>query len=180
MDRRFDDGGEFCTMGAVRVRRYVHISFYRIEAKVLITDQQKDLVQSTWKDVAPISEKAASLFYGKLFELDPSLRPMFKGDIAEQGRKLMVMLGTAVRGLDDLGELTPAVAALGKRHVGYGVENSHYDTVGAALLWTLEQGLGDKFTDQVREAWTVVYTTLATVMQQAADGETSGATGAVT
>lgn len=133
-----------------------------------MTPEQKELVQSNWQDVAPISEKAAELFYGKLFELDPDVRSMFKGDMKEQGKKLMQMLGVAVAGLDNLGELTPAVAALGKRHVGYGVADSHYATVGAALLWTLEQGLGEKFTAEAKEAWTVVYTTLADVMKTAA------------
>ena len=134
----------------------------------MITQEQKELVQSNWKDVAPISETAADLFYTKLFELDPEVRSMFKGDMKEQGRKLMQMLGVAVAGLDNLGELTPAVAALGKRHVGYGVADKHYDTVGAALLWTLDQGLGEKFTAESKEAWTIVYTTLAGVMKDAA------------
>jgi len=133
-----------------------------------MTPDQKELVQSNWKDVEPISETAAKLFYDKLFELDPSVRSMFKGDIKEQGKKLMQMLGVAVHGLDNLGELTPAIAAMGKRHSGYGVQDSHYDTVGAALLWTLEQGLAEKFTADAKEAWTTVYTTLATVMKDAA------------
>ncbi len=133
-----------------------------------MTPEQKEIVQSTWSDVAPISEKAAELFYGKLFELDPDVRGMFKGDMKEQGRKLMQILDVAVAGLDNVGELTPAVAALGKRHVGYGVADSHYETVGAALLWTLEQGLGEKFTADAKEAWTVVYTSLAGIMKSAA------------
>ena len=129
-----------------------------------MTPEEKELVQSTWKEVAPSADTAAKLFYGKLFELDPSLKPLFKGDIADQGKKLMQMLGVAVAGLDNLGELTPAVAALGRRHVGYGVTDAMYDTVGASLLWTLEQGLGEQFTAPVKEAWTTVYTTLAAVM----------------
>lgn len=132
-----------------------------------MTPEQKEMVQSTWKDVEPIAETAADLFYGRLFELDPSLKPLFKSDIKEQGKKLMQMIGVAVAGLDNLGELTPAVAALGKRHVGYGVTDSHYATVGEALLWTLNKGLGEKFTDEVEGAWTVVYTTLADVMKSA-------------
>jgi hemoglobin-like flavoprotein len=133
-----------------------------------MTPEQKELVQSNWKDVEPISETAADLFYGKLFELDPAVRSMFKGDMKEQGKKLMQMIGVAVHGLDNLGELTPAIAAMGKRHTGYGVEDSHYETVGEALLWTLDQGLGEKFTADAKEAWTIVYTTLATVMKDAA------------
>jgi hemoglobin-like flavoprotein len=126
------------------------------------------LVQQTWKQVDPIREQAAALFYGRLFELDPSLRPLFKGDMAEQGRKLMNMLATAAMGLDRLDGIVGEVQALGRRHVAYGVQDAHYDTVGAALLWTLEQGLGDAFTPQVKTAWAEAYTLLADTMKQAA------------
>ena len=125
-------------------------------------------VQATVAKVEPIADKAAVLFYGRLFELDPSLKPMFKGDMSEQGAKLMRMIGIAVRGLTDLDSIVPAVQNLGVRHVAYGVKDEHYDTVGAALLWTLEQGLGDDFTPEVKQAWTDVYTLLAQVMQDAA------------
>lgn len=126
------------------------------------------LVQQTWKQVDPIRDQAAALFYGRLFELDPSLRPLFKGDMAEQGRKLMNMLATAAMGLDRLDGIVGEVQALGRRHVAYGVQDAHYDTVGAALLWTLEQGLGDAFTPQVKAAWAEAYTLLAGTMKQAA------------
>lgn len=125
-------------------------------------------VQGTFAKVEPIADKAAELFYGRLFELDPSLKPMFKGDMSEQGAKLMRMIGIAVRGLTDLDSIVPAVQNLGVRHVAYGVKDEHYATVGAALLWTLEQGLGDDFTPEVKQAWTDVYTLLAQVMQEAA------------
>ena len=125
-------------------------------------------VQSTFSKVAPISEQAAALFYGRLFELDPSLKPLFKGDMREQGIKLMKMLAIAVNSLRDPDTLIPAVENLGVRHIDYGVEDSHYDTVGAALLWTLGQGLGDDFTPDVEAAWTEVYGTLAEVMKTAA------------
>ncbi|MFP5463741.1 MAG: globin family protein [Gammaproteobacteria bacterium] len=128
------------------------------------------LVQQTWKQVDPIREQAAALFYGRLFELDPSLRPLFKGDMAEQGRKLMNMLATAAMGIDRLDSIVGEVQALGRRHVAYGVQDAHYDTVGAALLWTLEQGLGDAFTPQVKAAWAEAYTLLADTMKQAAAG----------
>ena len=117
-----------------------------------MTPEQKILVQESFEKVAPISEQAAAIFYGKLFEMDPSLKPMFKGDIEEQGRKLMTMLGTAVRSLDNLEGLVPVVQKLGARHVDYGVQNSHYATVGAALLDTLAAGLGEDFTPEVKEA----------------------------
>jgi hemoglobin-like flavoprotein len=133
-----------------------------------MTPKQIELVQSSWKSVATISDTAAELFYGRLFELDPALKPLFKGDMRSQGKKLMQMIGTAVAGLKDLGALVPAVQALGTRHVGYGVRPEHFDTVGTALVWTLGKGLGDAFTDEVKAAWVETYTTLATVMKQAA------------
>ena len=137
-----------------------------------MTPHQKLLVQSSFARVAPIAETAAGLFYAKLFELDPSLRPLFKGDIAEQGRKLMHMLTVAVHGLDHLDRLVPAVKALGQRHAGYGVRDEHYETVAGALLSTLELGLGEAFTREVRGAWVTVYWLLADTMKAGpADGE---------
>ncbi len=130
--------------------------------------QQKDLVQQSFALVAPIAETAAELFYARLFELDPTLRLLFSGDIVEQGRKLMQMLSVAVRGLDNLEALVPAVYALGRRHSGYGVRPAHYETVADALLWTLERGLGDAFTLEVRAAWATVYWLLADTMQAGA------------
>jgi hemoglobin-like flavoprotein len=129
---------------------------------------QIQLVQDSFKSVAPIADEAAALFYSRLFELDPQLRHLFKGDAKEQGRKLMTMIGAAVRGLNNLAALVPAVESLGRRHVGYGVRPSHYETVGAALLWTLRQGLGVRFTPQVEAAWTQTYTLLANTMKEAA------------
>lgn len=134
----------------------------------MVTATQKMLVQDTFDSIAPIADDAAALFYRRLFELDPSLRTMFRGDMAEQRRKLMNMIGAAVRGLDRLEQLVPVVQDLGRKHVGYGVEDRHYDTVGAALLWTLEKGLGSAFTPEVKEAWAAVYGLLASTMQNAA------------
>lgn len=136
-----------------------------------MTPEQKFIVQASFAKVVPIAEQAAQIFYGRLFELDPSLKPLFKGDMKEQGRKLMTMIRTAVAGLDKLDTLVPAVQELGRRHVGYGVQDRHYDTVGAALLWTLEKGLAEGFTPRVKEAWTVVYGVLATTMKNAAAGQ---------
>lgn len=126
------------------------------------------LVQSTFAKVVPMAETTAELFYGKLFEMDPLLKPLFRGDMEEQGAKLMKMIAIAVNSLRDLDSLVPVVEELGVRHAGYGVNDSHYDTVGEALLWTLEKGLGDAFTIAVNDAWTEVYVTLATVMKNAA------------
>jgi hemoglobin-like flavoprotein len=129
---------------------------------------QIDLVKSSFAKVVPISEAAAALFYDRLFTLDPSLRPLFKGDMAEQGRKLMAMLATVISNLHRLDELTPAVRDLARRHTGYGVKDAHYDTVGTALIWTLEQGLGPEFTDQTRASWLACYTILAGEMKSVA------------
>lgn len=128
------------------------------------------LVRDSWQKVLPIREAAAELFYGRLFELDPSLKVLFKGDMAEQGRKLMVTLNTVVGSLGNLSPLIGTVQDMGRRHVAYGVTAAHYDTVGAALIWTLGKGLGDAFTPPVKNAWTTAYTTLAEVMKQAAYG----------
>jgi hemoglobin-like flavoprotein len=125
---------------------------------------QKVLVQTSFAQVRPIAETAAALFYRRLFELDPTLRPLFKGDLKEQGRKLMDMLRMAVKGLDRPEALLPALAALGRRHAGYGVNKRDYETVGEALLWTLEQGLGPGFTPEIKEAWTTLYRLVADTM----------------
>ena len=133
-----------------------------------MTPEQKNLVQSTFADVVPIADTAAKLFYSKLFELDPELKPLFKGNMDEQGRKLMQVIGVAVNGLDDLDKIVPVVQDLGKRHVDYGVKAKDYNTVGTALIWTLQQGLDNKFTPEVEEAWIVVYSLLANTMKTAA------------
>lgn len=133
-----------------------------------MTAEKITLVQDSWAKVVPISETAAELFYGKLFELDPSVRAMFKGDMKEQGRKLIAILNTAVNALTKLETIVPAVQAMGKRHVDYGVKDEHYDTVGEALIWTLGVGLKDDFTDETKDAWLAVYTLVATTMKEAA------------
>lgn len=137
-----------------------------------MTPEEIKLVQSTWAQVVPIKEQAAELFYGKLFEMDPSLKPLFKGDMTMQGQKLMAMIGTAVGGLTQPETIIPAVQDLGRRHVGYGVKDAHYDTVGAALLWTLETGLGPAFTPETKQAWAKTYDLVATVMKDAAAAQT--------
>lgn len=133
-----------------------------------MTPEQVALVQGSFAKVAPIAPKAAEIFYARLFEIAPEVKPMFKGDMVAQGAKLMKMIGTAVSGLNDLAAIVPAVQALGRGHVAYGVKDEHYDVVGAALLWTLEQGLGDDFTPETKEAWTTVYGILADTMKAAA------------
>ena len=141
----------------------------------MLTLAQTTLVQDSFATIAPIADDAAVLFYQRLFELDPSLEPMFRGNMAEQRKKLMQMLTAAVKGLDRLDQLVPVVESLGRRHAGYGVTDAHYDTVGAALLWTLEMGLGSAFTPEVKEAWTTVYGILASTMKNAAHAEVAAA-----
>jgi len=126
------------------------------------------LVQQSFEQVRPIAPLAADLFYDRLFELDPGLRRLFKDDMSEQKHHLMTTLAFAVSGLDKPDRILPAVRQLGIRHISYGVQDYHYQIVGEALLWTLAQGLGAQFTDEVEAAWTAVYTLLATTMQAAA------------
>ena len=136
-----------------------------------MTPEQVSLIKTSWAKVIPISDAAAEIFYSKLFEQDPELKSLFKGDMKDQGKKLMAMINTAVNGLDNLEAIVPAVQDLGKRHVSYGVKDKDYDTVGTALIGTLEIGLDKAFTDDVRDAWVTVYTVLATTMKDAATAE---------
>ena len=129
--------------------------------------EQISLVQESFEKVVPIADTAAALFYGRLFDLNPALESLFEGDMVEQGRKLMQMIGVAVKSLDRLEQVLPAVQALGARHAGYGVRDEDYDTVGSALIWTLKKGLGDEFTPETESAWVEVYTALAGVMKDA-------------
>jgi len=133
-----------------------------------MTPEDKKLVQDSFAKVVPIADQAAALFYQNLFSMDPSLKPLFKGDMQEQGKKLMKMIAVAVNGLDRLDSIVPTVQDLGRRHVNYGIKPEHYDTVGAALIQTLGQGLGEAFTPQVKDAWIMVYGVLAGTMKSAA------------
>lgn len=136
---------------------------------------QIELVQKSFSDVAPIAEHAAGLFYGRLFEIAPEVKPLFKNDMQEQGRKLMRTLAVVVHGLSDLPTILPAASALAKKHVTYGVKARHYEPVGVALLWTLEKGLGDKWTPELAGAWTEAYVTLSGYMIEEAYGKAHAA-----
>ena len=133
-----------------------------------MTPQQIAVVRASFVLVEPIADQAAALFYANLFDADPSLRSLFRGDMREQGKRLLQMIGAAVRLLDHPSRLWPTLHALGARHAGYGVRDAHYATVGTALLRTLEQGLGKAFTPAVREAWTAMYELAAREMQRPA------------
>jgi hemoglobin-like flavoprotein len=133
-----------------------------------MTPEAITVVQESFQKVAAIADQAAEIFYRNLFALDPQLQSLFPSDMQTQGRKLMQMIGLAVHGLKSPDTLIPAVQALGRRHAAYGVEEKDYETVGKALILTLEQGLGADFTPQVREAWLATYQLLAETMKQAA------------
>jgi hemoglobin-like flavoprotein len=140
-----------------------------------MTPAQIKLVQDSFAKVAPISDQAAALFYGRLFEIAPEVTPLFKGDLAEQGRKLMATLAVVVNGLANLDSILPAASALARRHVGYGVKPGHYAPVGEALLWTLERGLGPGWTQELATAWFAAYTTLSQFMIGEAYGRPAAA-----
>ena len=136
-----------------------------------MTPEQKQLVRESWAKVLPIQETAAELFYNRLFDQYPEVKPYFQGDMKEQGRKLMAMLNVAVSGLDNLEALIEPLKGAGKAHKDYGVQPEDYDKVGAAFLWTLQQGLGDAYTPAVEDAWLATYTTVAKVMVDGAGYE---------
>ncbi len=133
-----------------------------------MTPEQVKLVQSSFEKVVPIAGTAGDLFYDKLFEIAPETRKLFPDDLSDQKEKLISMLSTAVNNLHQIETIVPAVQDLGRRHVDYGVTAEQYKPVGAALIWTLEQGLGDAFTPDVKEAWVTTYNTLESVMTEAA------------
>ena len=135
-----------------------------------MTPDQVSLVQDSFAKVAPISEQAAVMFYDRLFEVAPAVKSMFPVDMTEQRRKLMATLAVVVHGLGDLQSILPAASALAIRHVGYGARAEHYPVVGAALLWTLEKGLGEAWTPDVADAWTAAYGTLSGYMISEAYG----------
>jgi nitric oxide dioxygenase len=132
-----------------------------------MTPQDIKLIQDSFAKVAPIADQAAALFYGRLFEIAPEVRSLFKADISEQGKKLMATLGVAVASLEKFDALKPVLEDLARRHVAYGVSDDHYAPVGAALIWTLQQGLGESFTDATRDAWLVAYTAIVDTMKAA-------------
>ncbi|MEO1745085.1 MAG: globin family protein [Pseudomonadota bacterium] len=140
-----------------------------------MTPDQIDIVQGSFRKVAPIAPQAAAIFYDRLFEIAPHVKPMFTGSMDEQGAKLMTTLGVVVNGLKDIDAILPAAQALAVKHVEYGVEADHYPPVGEALIYTLQQGLGDGFDADTEDAWVAAYTTLSGVMVDAAYGPNEAA-----
>ena len=133
-----------------------------------MTPAQINAVQDSFKSVAPISDAAAGIFYTRLFEIAPEVKPYFNGDMTEQGAKLMATLGAVVNGLRDLDKIVPVAQELAVRHVDYGVKAEDYNAVGSALIYTLEKGLGGAFTNEVKDGWLAAYGTLSEVMIDAA------------
>jgi len=134
-----------------------------------MTPEQKDILRDTWRAVAPIADDAAKLFYDRLFEIDPGTRPLFaRTKMPEQRAKLIAAIGHVIDGLDEFDAIVPTIEALGRRHAGYDVTDAHYFSVGAALLWTLEQGLGVAWTPAAADAWSSAYTLIADTMRRAA------------
>lgn len=140
-----------------------------------MTPQQIALVRESFAKVVPIKEQAAALFYDRLFAIDPSTRPLFRGDMKSQGAKLMAAIGAVVKSLDRIETMLDDLRALARRHDRYGVQESHYASVGAALLWTLEQGLGFDFTPEVQDAWATAYGLLSSAMIAATSEPLRGA-----
>ena len=136
-----------------------------------MTPEQIEMVRTTFVEVMKIKVQAGRLFYDRLFTIAPETRPLFKGDIDVQGRKLMDTLAHAIGALKNGPALSAMLEGLGQRHAGYGVKDEHYDKVGEALLWTLEKGLGDAFTADVKGAWAALYGAVATTMKKAAAGQ---------
>src|SRR3984885_12576917 len=140
-----------------------------------MTPDQVKAIQESFAEVVPISEQAAASFYGRLFEIAPEVKPLFRGDLEEQGRKLMAMLAAVVNGLGNLETILPAASALAKRHIDYGVKAAAYETVGTALLCTLERVLGPQWTPELARAWTEAYTVLSGFMISEAYGRSVAA-----
>jgi nitric oxide dioxygenase len=140
-----------------------------------MTPDQVTLVQQSFAKVAPIADTAASLFYERLFEIAPAVKPLFPADMAEQRDKLMATLAAVVAGLGNMENILPVASALAKRHVDYGVRPEHYKPVGSALLWTLERGLGEGWSSDLAAAWSAAYGTVSRYMISEAYGRTQAA-----
>jgi hemoglobin-like flavoprotein len=140
----------------------------------MMTPEAVTHVQNSWAKIEPIADQAAVMFYSRLFEVYPEIRPMFRGDMEAQGRKLMAMITLAVNSLNNLDDVIQPIKDMGARHAGYGVKPGDYDKVADALLWTLGEGLGDDFTPEVKAAWVEVYTVLADTMKRGAAEQAVG------
>ena len=135
-----------------------------------MTSHQIGLIKSSWQAASTVGDAVEELFYMRLFEIAPEVEPMFnRTTIKEQSKELLNMFSHIIGKLDRLPDILDEVAKLAQRHVIYGVKPEHYTVLGEALLWTLEKGLGEKWNDELKEAWTRFYTTLSGAMIHAAD-----------
>jgi hemoglobin-like flavoprotein len=149
-----------------------------IEKRTMIPERRQ-LVTESWKSLAPNGAMVGAIFYRRLFEIDPTLRPLFaRVPMDDQIHKLVTMLDLVVHWLDLPERLVPVLKQLGERHTKYGVQDEHYTKVGTALLGTLEEGLGDKFTPELRSAWTEAFLLISSLMRRGA-AKISGAFPAV-
>lgn len=176
LSQRFTEGKEHCVDYRSAPRAYAHQANSdwqrlfsgelngRETRREIMTPDQVKAIQESFAKIKPISEQAAELFYGRLFQIAPVVKPLFRGDMKEQGRMLMAVLATVVHGLSRLESILPAASALAKRHVGYGVKAADYAPVGAALLWTLKRGLGENWTPELAAAWGTAYNVLSEFM----------------
>lgn len=140
-----------------------------------MTPHEIALIQDSFRKLSPMADQVAPLFYARLFELDPSLRQLFHGDMETQGRNLMQAIGSAVASLHEFAAAASSLQQLGARHTGYGVRDEHYATVGSALLWTLQKSLGAEFTPALKSAWTSTYALLARTMMPGARNRVAAA-----
>lgn len=136
-----------------------------------MTAHQVQIIRDSWEKVKPIGIVAGEIFYGHLFEAAPFVKPMFKGDIKVQAGKLIAMIGTVVRNLDKLDVISADIVKLAQRHNGYGARPEHYAVVGSCLLKTLEQGLGEHWNEELKEAWATAYGILSSVMIDAQNAD---------
>ncbi|WP_428356050.1 globin domain-containing protein [Methyloprofundus sp.] len=133
-----------------------------------LTPEQIKCIRNSWRRILPIKEKFAEMFYVRLFELDPALKSLFRGRLDFQGTKLMTTLNVVVNSIEDFNAVEAMLEAMGNRHIIYGVQAAHYETVGAALLYVLEKSLGEYFNDDIEDAWVTAYSEIANTMKKTA------------
>ncbi len=151
-----------------RKNQHRYVPQYIQEPQYPLSPEQIKLIRESWHRVLVIKEDVAALFYTRLFELDPSVRALFKGRLDFQGEKLMTTLNVVVNSLEDLTAVEAMLQAMGKRHIIYGVQAAHYETVGVALLWALRHSIGEEFSSETEEAWLTAYGLIATKMKETA------------
>jgi nitric oxide dioxygenase len=133
-----------------------------------MTPEQITLVKSSWDLAKPRESELGVMFYTRLFDIAPETKALFGDDVHSQAMRLMQAISVVINSLDNLDRIFPQIEQLAERHVDYGVKPEHYAIVGEALIWTLHKGFGEDFTDELKEAWLLAYTTLSGAMQKSA------------